>query len=75
MSDPYAWGLWKTFNVMVLTGLGSGGFAVGIAAWVFNRTKLHPVMRVALLTSFWPIGPVWRCLASMWAVPGTSIGS
>jgi Ni/Fe-hydrogenase subunit HybB-like protein len=52
MSDPYAWGLWKTFNVMVLTGLGSGAFAVGIAAWVFNRTKLHSVMRVALLTSF-----------------------
>jgi Ni/Fe-hydrogenase subunit HybB-like protein len=52
MSDPYAWGLWKSFNVMVLTGLGSGGFAVGIAAWIFNRTKLHQVMRVALLTSF-----------------------
>ncbi len=51
MTDPYAWGIWKTFNVMVLTGLGSGGFAVGIAAWVFNRTKLHQVMRVALLTS------------------------
>jgi Ni/Fe-hydrogenase subunit HybB-like protein len=51
MSDPFAWGLWKTFNVMVLTGLGSGGFAVGIAAWVFNNKKLHPVMRVALLTS------------------------
>jgi len=52
MSDPYAWGLWKTFNVMVLTGIGSGGFAVGIAAWIFNRTRLHQVMRVALLTSF-----------------------
>lgn len=52
MSDPYAWGLWKSFNVMVLTGLGSGGFAVGIAAWIFNRTRLHQVMRVALLTSF-----------------------
>jgi len=52
MSDPFAWGLWKTFNVMVLTGLGSGGFAVGIAAWIFNNKKLHSVMRVALLTSF-----------------------
>lgn len=52
MTDPYAWGLWKTFNVMVLTGLGSGGFAVGIAAWIFNRKRLHSVMRVALLTSF-----------------------
>ncbi len=52
MSDPFAWGLWKTFNVMVLTGLGSGGFAVGIAAWVFNREKLHSVLRLAVLTSF-----------------------
>jgi len=52
MSDPYAWGLWKTFNVMVLTGLGSGGFALGIAAWIFHRVKLHSVLRVALLTSF-----------------------
>ncbi len=51
MSDPFAWGLWKTFNVMVLTGLGSGGFAIGIAAWVFNNKKLHSVMRVALITS------------------------
>lgn len=51
MSDPFSWGLWKTFNVMVLTGLGSGGFAVGIAAWVFNNKKLHSVLRVALLTS------------------------
>src|SRR4051812_10777117 len=51
MTDPFAWGIWKTFNVMVLTGLGSGGFAVGIAANVFNNKKLHKVMRVALLTS------------------------
>jgi Ni/Fe-hydrogenase subunit HybB-like protein len=51
MTDPYAWGIWKTFNVMTLTGLGSGGFAVGIAAFVFNNQKLHKVMRVALLTS------------------------
>jgi Ni/Fe-hydrogenase subunit HybB-like protein len=52
MNDAYAWGIWKTFNVMVLTGLGSGGFAVGIAAWIFFRRNLHAVMRTALLTSF-----------------------
>jgi hypothetical protein len=52
MNDAYAWGIWKTFNVMVLTGLGSGGFAVGIAAWIFIRRNLHAVMRTALLTSF-----------------------
>jgi Ni/Fe-hydrogenase subunit HybB-like protein len=52
LNDAYAWGIWKTFNVMVLTGIGSGGFAVGIAAWVFFRRNLHAVMRTALLTSF-----------------------
>lgn len=52
MNDIYAWGIWKTFNTMVLTGLGSGGFAIGIAAWIFFRRKLHSVMRTALLTSF-----------------------
>ena len=32
MNDAYGWGIWKTFNVMVLTALGSGAFAVGIGA-------------------------------------------
>ena len=52
MNDAYGWGIWKTFNVMVLTGLGSGAFAVGIAPWVFRRKRLHALMRMALLTSF-----------------------
>ncbi len=51
MNDAYAWGIWKTFNVMTLTALGSGGFAIGIAAWVFNVKKLHLIMRTALLIS------------------------
>lgn len=51
MNDIYAWGLWKTFNTMVLTGLGSGGFSIGIAAWIFSRRRLHCVMRTAVLTS------------------------
>jgi Ni/Fe-hydrogenase subunit HybB-like protein len=51
MTDSYAWGVWKTFNVMTLTALGSGGFAVGIAAWLFDQKKLHLVMRTALLMS------------------------
>ena len=52
MNDAYGWGIWKTFNVMVLTALGSGAFAVGIAAWVFRCKRLHALMRMALLTSF-----------------------
>jgi len=52
MSDAYAWGIWKTFNIMVLTGLGSGGFSIGIAAWLFRRHRLHSVLRTAVLVSF-----------------------
>jgi Ni/Fe-hydrogenase subunit HybB-like protein len=52
MTDAYAWGIWKTFNTMVLTALGSGSFAIGIAAWIFKRRTLHSIMRVALLISF-----------------------
>jgi Ni/Fe-hydrogenase subunit HybB-like protein len=52
MNDAYAWGIWKTFNVMTLTALGSGPLALGMAAWVFNRQKLHVVMRTALVSGF-----------------------
>jgi Ni/Fe-hydrogenase subunit HybB-like protein len=52
MNDAYAWGIWKSFNVMTLTALGSGALAVGMAAWVFNRTRLHIVMRTAMVTGF-----------------------
>lgn len=52
MNDAYAWGIWKTFNVMTLTALGSAPLAIGIAAWVFNRRRLHVVMRTALVSGF-----------------------
>ena len=52
MNDVYAWGIWKSFNVLTLTALGSGPLAVGMAAWVFNRQKLHVVMRTALVSGF-----------------------
>jgi len=52
MNDAYAWGIWKTFNVLTLTALGSGPLAVGLAAWVLNRQKLHLVMRTALVSGF-----------------------
>jgi Ni/Fe-hydrogenase subunit HybB-like protein len=52
LNDRYAWGIWKTFNTMVITALGSGSFAIGIAAWVFKKRQFHTVMRTALLLSF-----------------------
>ena len=52
LNDAYPWGIWKTFNVMALTALGSGAMSVGIAAWVLYRKRLHTLMRTAVVTSF-----------------------
>ncbi len=51
MTDDYAWGVWKTFNVMTLTALGSAGLAVGLFTYVFGQKQLHPVMRAAVSSS------------------------
>jgi Ni/Fe-hydrogenase subunit HybB-like protein len=51
MNDQYAWGVWKTFNVMTLTALGSGALSLGIFGWLFNQKQLHVVMRTALASS------------------------
>jgi Ni/Fe-hydrogenase subunit HybB-like protein len=51
MNDDYAWGVWKTFNVMTLTALGSGGLAVALFCDVFGKKKLHSVMRAAVASS------------------------
>lgn len=64
MNDDYAWGVWKTFNVMTLTALGSGGLAVGLFAWIFNQKQLHIVMRPALASSllFYATGMFALCI-------------
>jgi len=51
MNDDFAWGVWKTFNVMTLTALGSSALAMGIVVWLFDQKQLHSVMRTALVSS------------------------
>lgn len=64
MNDAYAWGLWKAFNVMTLTAIGSGGLAVGMAAWFFGRERLHAALRTAIVTSllFYFTGMIALCV-------------
>jgi len=52
MNDDYAWGVWKTFNVMTLTALGSGGLAVAFFCYVLGKKQSHSVMRAAVASSF-----------------------
>lgn len=49
MNDSYPWGIWKPFNVVTLTGIAAGAYAVGILTYVFNKGEYHPLMRSAIL--------------------------
>ena len=51
MTDVFPWGTWKIFNVIVLTALGSGGYALAWITYIMNRGRYHPIVRHALLTS------------------------
>jgi Ni/Fe-hydrogenase subunit HybB-like protein len=51
LSDGYPWGLWITYDVLVGTALGCGGYAMAILVYVFNRWEYHPLVRSAVLTS------------------------
>ncbi len=51
LSDGYPWGIWITYDVLVGTALGCGGYATAILVYAFNRWEYHPVVRSAVLTS------------------------
>lgn len=51
LNDGYTWGLWKNFNVIVLTALGSGGYATALLFYVLGQRRFLPLARVSLVTS------------------------
>jgi Ni/Fe-hydrogenase subunit HybB-like protein len=78
LNDGYPWGLWIAFDVVVGTGLASGGYAVALLAYVLNRGRYHPLVRPALLTSLlgysvagiaivFDVGRFWN----LWKIPVT----
>ncbi len=71
MSDGYPWGIWITYDVVIGTALGCGGFAMAILVYILNKGQYHPLVRSALLTSvfgytlaafsvFFDIGRYWN---------------
>jgi Ni/Fe-hydrogenase subunit HybB-like protein len=87
MNDGYPWGLWIAFDVVVGTGLASGGYAMALLVYVLNRGRYHPLVRPALLTSFlgysvagvavaFDLGRfwnMWRIPVAIWDWNGTSV--
>ena len=51
LSDGYPWGLWITYDVLVGTALGCGGYAMALLVYAFNHWEYHPLVRSAILTS------------------------
>jgi Ni/Fe-hydrogenase subunit HybB-like protein len=78
LNDGYPWGLWIAFDVVVGTGLASGGYAMALLVYIFNKGRYHPLVRPALVTSFlgysvagvavaFDLGRFWN----MWRIPVT----
>jgi Ni/Fe-hydrogenase subunit HybB-like protein len=51
LNNGYPWGLWVSFDIVVGTALGCGGYAVAILVYILNRGHYHPLVRPAVLTS------------------------
>jgi Ni/Fe-hydrogenase subunit HybB-like protein len=86
LSDGYTWGIWIAWDVVTGTALASGGYAIALFAYAFNRGKYHSLVRPALLTSalgytlallgvFIDIGRYWNVwnMARLWDWNGNSI--
>lgn len=86
LSDGYPWGLWITYDVLVGTALGCGGYAMAFLVYIFNRWEYHPLVRSAVLTGvfgyslagfaiFMDIGRYWNGykLFLPWRVNFTSV--
>jgi Ni/Fe-hydrogenase subunit HybB-like protein len=51
MSDGYPWGIWITYDVVVGTALGTGGYTMAFLIYLFNKGEYHPLIRSAVMTS------------------------
>ena len=49
MSDGFPWGIWITYDVVIGTALGCGGFAMAILVYILNKGEYHPLVRPAIL--------------------------
>ena len=51
MSDGYPWGVWITYDVLVGTAIGCGGYAMALLVYILNKGEYHPLVRSAVMTS------------------------
>lgn len=49
INPGYPWGIWVAVDVIVGPAIGTGGLAIALLIYAFNKGKYHPLMRPALL--------------------------
>jgi Ni/Fe-hydrogenase subunit HybB-like protein len=76
MNDGYPWGIWIAIDVVVGTGLASGGYVLAFLVFILNKGRYHPLVRPALLTSLLGYGVAGVAVAfdlgrywTMWRIP------
>lgn len=76
LNDGYPWGIWIAVDVVIGTGLASGGYVLAFLVFILNRGRYHPLIRPALLTSLLGYGVAGVAVAfdlgrywSMWRIP------
>jgi Ni/Fe-hydrogenase subunit HybB-like protein len=76
MNDGYPWGIWIAIDVVVGTGLASGGYVLAFLVFILNHGRYHPLVRPALLTSLLGYGVAGVAVAfdlgrwwTMWRIP------
>jgi formate dehydrogenase iron-sulfur subunit len=84
LSDAWPWGLWKGFNVLVLIGLGAGGFTSAALVYIFGGERYHGLARSAVLWAILcysfagaslvvDIGVPWRIVHPIYMWPHGSV--
>ena len=76
MNDGYPWGIWIAIDVVVGTGLASGGYVLAFLVFILNKGRYHPLVRPALLTSLLGYGVAGVAVAfdlgrywTIWRIP------
>ncbi len=52
LSDSVPWGLWKILNMVAGVALATGGFTVGLLAYVLGLERVRPLVKPAILVAF-----------------------
>jgi formate dehydrogenase iron-sulfur subunit len=84
LTDVWPWGLWKGFNVLVLIGLGAGGFTSAALIYIFGGERYHGLARSAVLWAILCYGFAgaslvvdiaipWRIVHPIWMWPEHSV--